>query len=210
MVDRMWQDLSSGQRYCAIIEVALIILLTIICSNQVNWTQNVERCCSLGMLPISFGSRDEQTCFGNLSSNGIYYTLLLRNIALVKLPRFVERQSELLDGWGAGLQGVVWLVRRSRLLTTLWQPDMGTWTTRVEQEQRELHASKSLSKLEQRRASQWQRLREQIHPWLSGLFVAAVSLWTNFIFKNSIWLNRAYQRWLRQQNLPVPRNARRM
>jgi hypothetical protein len=40
---------------------------------QVNWTQNVERCCSLGMNPISFTNADEQTCFGNLSSNGINF-----------------------------------------------------------------------------------------------------------------------------------------
>jgi hypothetical protein len=43
--------------------------------------------------------------------------------------RFVARKPELLDGWGTGLQGVVWLVCRSRFLPTLWQPELGTSTT---------------------------------------------------------------------------------
>jgi hypothetical protein len=97
---------------------------------KVNWTQNIERCCSLGMVPISFNTAEEQTCFGNLSSNGISCRCFFAfKIFENTQNRFLERQPELLDGWGAGLQGVVWLVRRSRLFTTLWQPDLGSGTT---------------------------------------------------------------------------------
>jgi hypothetical protein len=35
----------------------------------------MERCCSLGMLPITFNTDDEQKCFANLSANanGMWY-----------------------------------------------------------------------------------------------------------------------------------------
>jgi hypothetical protein len=55
-----------------------LLIVCLICDLifQVNWTQNKERCCSLGMQPISFGSTEEQACFGKLSSNGISDILL--------------------------------------------------------------------------------------------------------------------------------------
>jgi hypothetical protein len=36
----------------------------------VNWTQNAEQCCSLGMIPFTFDTDDEQKCFANLTGNG--------------------------------------------------------------------------------------------------------------------------------------------
>jgi hypothetical protein len=33
---------------------------------KVNWTRNVEKCCSLGMDPIIFNSAEEQLCLGSI------------------------------------------------------------------------------------------------------------------------------------------------
>jgi hypothetical protein len=34
----------------------------------VNWTQNAEKCCSLGMEPLIFRSAEEQLCLSNYTS----------------------------------------------------------------------------------------------------------------------------------------------
>jgi hypothetical protein len=104
----MWKDISFGQGDCKnILSLLYCINLMphkILFTYQVNWTQNVERCCSLGMHPISFSTAEEQTCFGNLSSNG-KYTIPVRKYCNGLGLLYAGSWKGNLNYWTGGVQG---------------------------------------------------------------------------------------------------------
>jgi hypothetical protein len=46
---------------------------------QVNWTENAEKCCALGMEPIAFSSVEQQQCLGQYTSRMNLYVKLFSN-----------------------------------------------------------------------------------------------------------------------------------
>jgi len=99
---------SGIKSYLTINKMTIKYVFFICC--QVNWTENVAKCCSLGMTPIILNTVEEQICISNFSRSKINITERFLFIFGFNLSQ-MERKPELLDGRSSGLQRFLGLVR---------------------------------------------------------------------------------------------------
>jgi len=119
--------------------------------NQATWELNVLKCCSLDMDPIIFTSAEEQSCLSNYTKSNVIYWIFLFKINLI---RKLDWQLELLDGWTAGLQRLLGLVRWFDFHSQFAKSLLGTKSTWNAQITRKLPSHENLQKW-LKHCSQW-------------------------------------------------------